>query len=69
MMEKVKLSTEYIKLEQALKLVGAVGSGAEAKVCIAGGKVRVNGKVELQRGRKLRSGDAFEFHGRKHVIE
>lgn len=67
-MEKVRLSTEYIKLEQVLKLVGAVESGAEAKLYIAEGKVIVNGDVELKRGKKLRSGDIFEFHGMKYII-
>lgn len=68
-MEKVKISTEYIKLEQVLKLIGEVESGADAKQYIAEGKVTVNGTVELQRGKKLRIGDTFEFKKKRYVIE
>jgi len=68
-MEKVKITTEYIKLEQVLKLTGAVDSGSDAKLLISEGEVKVNGNVELQRGKKLRTGDTFEFEGKKYIIE
>lgn len=68
-MEKVKITTEYIKLEQLLKFAGLVGSGSDAKILIAEGTVKLNGTVELQRGKKLRSGDMIEFEGNKIVIE
>lgn len=67
-MEEVKISTEYIKLEQMLKLSGIVGSGADAKMLIADGIVKVNGNVELQRGKKLRPGDNVEFKGKLYKI-
>lgn len=67
-MEEVKISTEYIKLEQLLKLSGIVGSGADAKMLIAGGKVKVNGNVELQRGKKLRPGDQVEYESKLYKI-
>ncbi len=47
-------------LGQALKASNLVGSGGEAKVVIQAGKVRVNGKVETRRGRKLKKGDVVE---------
>ena len=62
-MEKVKIDTEYIKLDQFLKWSGAVMSGIEAKVMVQNGEVKVNGEVENQRGKKLRSGDTVEFNG------
>jgi ribosome-associated protein len=51
------ISTEYIKLDSFLKGVSVVGSGGEAKILISEGQVRVNGEVELRRGRKLYPGD------------
>lgn len=63
-MEKVVINTEYIKLEQFLKWAGLVGSGSDAKVLILEGLVKVNGGVELQRGKKLRRGDIVEYEGK-----
>lgn len=64
-MEQITIHDEYIKLGQALKLAGLVGSGVEAKVLIQDGEVLVNGEVDTRRGKKLYPGDAFEFHGIK----
>jgi ribosome-associated protein len=50
-----------IKLGQALKLSGLVSSGADAKSIILDGCVKVNGSVELRRGRKLYDLDQFEY--------
>ena len=47
-------------LGQALKAVGLVGSGGQAKVLIQAGEITVNGEVETRRGRRLRSGDVVE---------
>ena len=68
-METIKLSTEYIKLGQALKAAGLVESGVDAKEKIVGGEVQVNGAVELQRGKKLYDGDVVSFHGEEIRIE
>jgi ribosome-associated protein len=68
-LEKVKITTEYIKLEQMMKLAGIVGRGSDAKQIILDGAVTVNGNIELQRGKKLRPGDIVEFDGMKYVIE
>jgi ribosome-associated protein len=46
-----------IRLDQFLKLHGAADSGGHAKVLVQSGKVKVNGEVDLRRGRKLRAGD------------
>lgn len=62
-METIKLREDYIKLGQALKAVGLVESGLEAKIVIKDGEVKVNGEVELQRGKKLVAGDVVEFDG------
>jgi len=53
----IKINTEFIKLEQFLKLSGAVSTGGQAKILITGGSVLVNGEVCLQRGKKLYGGE------------
>lgn len=68
-MEIIHLREEYIKLGQALKAAGLVGSGIDAKIVIQDGKVRVNGQVEVQRGKKLVSGDVVEYAGETVKIE
>jgi len=50
-------------LGQLLKLVGVVESGGEARGLLAGGDVRVNGQVDVRRGRKLVAGDLVEIAG------
>jgi ribosome-associated protein len=53
----MQIDTPFIKLDSFLKMTGAVGTGGEAKIRISEGEVRVNGEVELRRGRKLYPGD------------
>ena len=67
-METVKLKDDYIKLGQALKAAGLVESGVDAKYAVQDGLVKVNGEVELQRGKKLVDGDIVEFDGGKIKI-
>lgn len=62
-MEIIQLKEEFIKLGQALKAVGLVSSGLEAKIVIKEGQVSVNGEVEYQRGKKLYEGDMVSFNG------
>ena len=68
-MEKIKLRDEFIKLGQALKAVGLVESGVDAKFVIQDGLVKVNGQTETQRGKKLYDGDIVEFDGETIKIE
>jgi ribosome-associated protein len=67
-MEKIKIDTEFIKLDQFLKMVNIAASGGQAKIMIMSEDVKVNGAVETQRGKKLRSGDMIEAEGRKFQI-
>ncbi len=62
-MQTIKLRDEFIKLGQALKAAGLVESGVDAKFVIQDGLVKVNGQVEVQRGKKLYDGDIVEFDG------
>ena len=64
----VSISTEFIKLEAALKFANAVESGGMAKSCIQDGEVTVNGEVCTMRGKKLYPGDVVAFMGNTYVI-
>ena len=68
-MEVIHLREDYIKLGQALKAVGLVESGVDAKFVIQDGLVKVNGQIETQRGKKLIAGDVVEFDGETIKIE
>lgn len=67
-MKEIKINTEIIKLDSFLKWSGAVGLGSDAKMLIQNGEIKVNGSVELQRGKKLKSGDIVEFDGETYKI-
>ena len=57
-----------IKLDQFLKWAGAVQTGGEAKLLIQSGEVKVNGKLETRRGRKLIEGDRIAVMGEKFIV-
>jgi len=59
-MKDIRINTEFIKLDQFLKWAGSVSTGAEGKLLVGEGKVKVNGEAEIKRGRKLRAGDIIE---------
>ena len=65
---KIKITTEFIKLDSFLKLAAVCLSGGEAKVMIAEGEVKVNGEECLMRGKKLRSGDTVEAGGYRYEV-
>jgi len=58
-----------IKLDQLLKLTGAVETGGQAKLLIQGGDVQVNNEVETRRGRKLKPGDVVVLDGESFLVE
>lgn len=60
-MEKIRINTEFIKLDSLLKFAALVGTGGEAKYVISEGLVSVNGEVCTMRGRKIYPGDRVEF--------
>lgn len=62
-MSAIVLREEYIKLGQVLKAAHLADSGVDAKQAILEGKVQVNGKTELQRGKKLYAGDVVTYRG------
>jgi ribosome-associated protein len=62
--EKISVTTDFIKLDAFLKFANAVPSGGAAKDIVSDGKVKVNGEVCLQRGKKLVPGDRVEISGK-----
>ena len=64
----LEISTEYIKLQDALKFANLVGSGGEAKVLVQEGQVTVNGETCTMRGKKLHPGDSFTFQGQTFSV-
>lgn len=61
---QIREEDEFIKLGQALKKAGLVDSGAEAKEVILDGLVKVNDRVEQQRGKKVHDGDVISYNGK-----
>ena len=59
----IRLKEDYIKLGQALKASGLVGSGVEATFVIQDGLVKVNEETEYQRGKKLYDKDIVTYNG------
>lgn len=61
--KKVKITTEFIKLDQLLKLSGVTGTGGQGKILINQGSVAMNGEVCRERGKKVRKGDIIAVDG------
>ena len=68
-MEKIQITTEFIKLDALLKFAALVGTGGEAKMVIADGMVQVNGEICTMRGKKIRPGDEVTFAGETLLVE
>lgn len=67
-MEKLTISTDFIKLDAMLKYANAVETGGMAKEVIQYGEVKVNGEICTMRGKKLYPGDQVTFMGATYVI-
>ena len=57
----VYIKGEFIKLDALLKYVSVASTGGEAKMFIKGHDVFVNGRVCLERGKKIRPGDIVRY--------
>ena len=67
-MTDITITTEFIKLQDLLKLAKLVGAGGEAKIVIQNGDVSVNGEVCKMRGKKIRPGDTVAFDGKELTV-
>jgi ribosome-associated protein len=56
------LNSEFVELNQLLKLVGICDSGGAGKMLVASGDVSVDGKVELRKTCKVRAGQTVSLH-------
>lgn len=68
-MESINISTEFIKLDQFLKWCGVADNGVMGKHMVLDGMVKVNGKLEERRGRKLYPGDEVEVLDQKFKVK
>lgn len=69
-MKEIEISTEYIKLDQFLKLAEIAETGGHAKLLIQDGLIKVNNGICLARGKKLRDEDIVEDHnGNRYIIK
>ena len=59
-----ELRTEFIPLDALLKATGLADSGGSAKAMVAAGQVRVDGKLELRKRCKIRSGQVVTSGGK-----
>ena len=64
----VVITSEFIKLESAMKLANIIPSGGTAKLVIQDGYVKVNDEVCTMRGKKLYPGDTFAYEGQTYLI-
>ncbi len=56
-MQKISIHTEYIKLNAFLKLADIISNGSDVKEMLEMKRIKVNGVVAFERGKKLRNGD------------
>lgn len=67
-MKQIKISTEFIKLGQLLKLLDYISTGGEEKMFIALNSIYVNNEKEDRRGRKIRSGDLVRINKDEYEV-
>jgi ribosome-associated protein len=67
-MTEITITTEFIKLQDLLKLANLVGTGGEAKIVIQEGEASVNGEVCTMRGKKIRPGDTVVYNGEELTV-
>lgn len=58
-----KLDSEFIELNQLLKMTGLCDSGGAGKALVAAGRVSVNGQAEFRKTCKIRAGSVVTLGG------
>ncbi|MGZ3182973.1 MAG: RNA-binding S4 domain-containing protein [Telluria sp.] len=56
-----ELTSEFIELNQLLKLAGLCDSGGAGKQIVASGDVKVDGRQELRKTAKIRAGQVVSL--------
>lgn len=67
--QEIKITTEFIKLDQLLKFAQVADSGAIAKEMVLDGIASVNGEVCTMRGKKIRPGDVVTAEFEDELFE
>ena len=67
--QEFRLDRDYIELCALLKLVGAVGTGGEAKAIITEGLVKVDSVQETRKRCKIRVGQEVQYKSFKILIK
>ena len=67
-MQEVYIKTEFIKLNQLLKLAGVLDQGSDIKYMLESGQIRLNGEEVTQRGRKIKNGDIVSVDGFEDIL-
>ncbi len=67
-MKKICIHTEYIQLQNVLKLENIISTGGEAKLFLQQNSVLVNDLLENRRGRKLYVGDRVKVNNEVYLI-
>ncbi len=57
---EIEIRDDMIRLGQLLKLAGLVEDGADAKELLADEAVRVDGEIEIRRGRQVTKGSVVD---------
>ncbi len=68
-MKEIVINTEYIQLQNALKILDIIYSGGESKVYLSMNDVYVNDEIERRRGRKLYDGDILKIEGISYIVK
>lgn len=68
-MKEILIKSDFIKLDQLLKFADIVDSGGVAKILISENKVKVNGEICTQRGKKIRENDIIEVDDIKIIVK
>lgn len=68
-MKEIKIKTEYIQLQNVLKILDIIYSGGESKIYLLENDCLVNGEIERRRGRKLYPGDILQIENNTYIIK
>ena len=64
----IKIDTEYITLQQLMKMTDWISSGGQAKFMVKELDISVNGEFEDRRGRKLYPNDVVIIEDKEYKI-
>ena len=67
-MKDVKISTEFIRLGQLVKLLDLVDTGGQVTVYLLSNEILVHGVDEKRRGKKLYPNDVVTLDGEEYRI-